>query len=65
MFLSEYLNKVYSFICYFSCRDAIAVSLINCSTSFFGGFAIFSVIGFMAHTLKKDVSEVVSSGGER
>ncbi|KAK2554953.1 Sodium- and chloride-dependent GABA transporter 1 [Acropora cervicornis] len=43
-------------------RDAIAVSLINCSTSFFGGFAIFSVIGFMAHTLKKDVSEVVSSG---
>lgn len=31
-------------------------------TSLFGGFAIFSVIGFMAHTLQKDVSEVVSSG---
>lgn len=43
-------------------RDAVAVSCINCMTSLFGGFAIFSVIGFMAHTLQKDVSEVVSSG---
>lgn len=43
-------------------RDAVVVSSINCMTSLFGGFPIFSVIGFMAHTLKKDVSEVVSSG---
>ena len=38
------------------------MATINCLTSLFGGFAIFSVIGFMAHTLKKEVSEVVSSG---
>ncbi|KAL9950885.1 hypothetical protein ACROYT_G043456 [Oculina patagonica] len=43
-------------------KDAVVVATINCLTSLFGGFAIFSVIGFMAHTLNKEVSEVVSSG---
>jgi len=43
-------------------RDAVVVSSINCMTSLFGGFVIFSVIGFMAHTLHKDVKDVVSSG---
>ena len=43
----------------------MVVSLINCMTSLFGGFAIFSVIGFMAHTLNKDVAEVVSSGQQQ
>ncbi|KAL9951157.1 hypothetical protein ACROYT_G043774 [Oculina patagonica] len=43
-------------------RDAVVVGTINCLTSFFGGFVIFSVIGFMAHSLNKEVSEVVSSG---
>ena len=42
--------------------DAVVVSSINCMTSLFGGFAMFSVIGFMAHTLHKDVKDVVSSG---
>ncbi|KAJ7386445.1 hypothetical protein OS493_008573 [Desmophyllum pertusum] len=46
-------------------RDAVVVSTINCLTSLFGGFAIFSVMGFMAHTLNKEVSEVVSSGKQR
>ena len=50
------------FRCFIVPRDAVVVSSINCMTSLFGGFPIFSVIGFMAHTLKKDVSEVVSSG---
>ena len=43
-------------------RDAVVVATINCMTSLFGGFAIFSVIGFMSHTLNKEVSDVVSSG---
>ena len=43
-------------------RDAITVSSINCLTSLFGGFPIFSVLGVMAHKLNKDVSEVVASG---
>ena len=53
------------FRCFIVPRDAVVVSSINCMTSLFGGFPIFSVIGFMAHTLKKDVSEVVSSGKKK
>ena len=53
------------FRCFIILRDAVVVSSINCMTSLFGGFPIFSVIGFMAHTLKKDVSEVVSSGKKK
>ncbi|XP_028514497.1 sodium- and chloride-dependent GABA transporter 2-like [Exaiptasia diaphana] len=43
-------------------RDAITVSVINCWTSFFGGFAIFTVLGFVSETLDKDVQDVISSG---
>ena len=43
-------------------RDAVVVSCINCATSVGGGFVIFSVIGFMAHTLNREVAQVVSSG---
>ena len=42
--------------------DAIIVPIVNCGTSFFGGFVIFSVIGFMAHEAGLPVSDVVKSG---
>jgi len=43
-------------------RDAVVVSVGNCLTSFFAGFVIFGVIGFMAHELGQDVGEVVKQG---
>ena len=43
-------------------RDALTISLINCGTSIVAGFAIFSVVGFMAEQQGKTVPEVASQG---
>ncbi|KAK7119510.1 hypothetical protein R3I94_021370 [Phoxinus phoxinus] len=56
MALSSY-NKFYN-NCY---KDAIIVCVTNCGTSIFAGFAIFSILGHMAHVYQKPVSEVVNA----
>ena len=43
-------------------RDTLIVTIGNCVTSFFAGFVIFSILGYMAHTLDKPVEDVVNSG---
>ncbi|XP_070559787.1 sodium- and chloride-dependent GABA transporter 2-like isoform X2 [Ptychodera flava] len=43
-------------------RDGIIISIINSCTSLYAGFAIFSIIGFMAHEQGTEVGKVVDSG---
>ncbi|XP_074621887.1 sodium- and chloride-dependent creatine transporter 1-like isoform X1 [Acropora palmata] len=43
-------------------RDCIIFACVNSGTSFYGGFVIFSVLGFMAQKQQVPVSKVVESG---
>lgn len=38
------------------------VTLSNCGTSFFAGFVIFAIIGFMAEQLKMDIQDAAVEG---
>jgi len=43
-------------------RDAVMIPIINCATSFYGGFAIFSVLGYMAFQKGVTVDKVAAGG---
>uniref|UniRef100_H2MER4 Transporter n=1 Tax=Oryzias latipes TaxID=8090 RepID=H2MER4_ORYLA len=43
-------------------RDAILTSAVNCITSFVSGFAIFSVLGYMAQKYNMDIKAVATDG---
>jgi len=44
------------------CRDALATSTINCVTSFFAGFVIFSVLGYMSKKSRTPIDKVATEG---
>ncbi|XP_034447726.1 sodium- and chloride-dependent creatine transporter 1 isoform X1 [Hippoglossus hippoglossus] len=43
-------------------QDAFVLAFINSGTSFFAGFVVFSVLGFMAEEQGVDISKVAESG---
>ncbi|CAJ1054832.1 sodium- and chloride-dependent GABA transporter 2-like [Xyrichtys novacula] len=51
-------NK-YNYNCY---RDCLALCCLNSATSIFAGFAVFSVLGFLAYDLNVSMEEVAASG---
>lgn len=57
LFLSRHI-----FFFFFFCRDAFILAIINSGTSFFAGFVVFSVLGFMATEQGVDISKVAESG---
>lgn len=43
-------------------RDNLIVCITNCSFSFFSGFAVFAMLGYMAHSIGTTVDKVSTSG---
>jgi hypothetical protein len=43
-------------------RDVLPVVFLDAFTSIFAGTAIFSVLGYIAHTQKTDIDNVVAQG---
>jgi len=43
-------------------QDGMLISIFNCLTSFYAGFAVFSVLGFMAHAMETTVDKVAVKG---
>ncbi|XP_061073705.1 sodium- and chloride-dependent GABA transporter 2-like [Conger conger] len=51
--------NTYNNNCY---KDSLWLCLLNCGTSLVAGFAVFSVLGFMAHEQGVPIEEVAESG---
>ena len=58
----QYQSFLFEYSTCFCCRDTLIVAIGNCLTSFFAGFVIFSILGFMATELGVEVKDVAKSG---
>lgn len=43
-------------------RDALIVPVVNCGTSIYAGFVVFSILGYMAKAKGLDVEDVAEQG---
>lgn len=43
-------------------RDALVIPFVNCAASVFAGFAVFSVLGFLAHQMDTHIADVTTGG---
>ena len=53
-----HLDGVHFGYAIFYYRDCLVTSCVNCFTSFFSGFVIFTYLGYMSHYQGKDIQEV-------
>lgn len=53
-------NTTKAFI--YNCRDCLVTTAVNCFTSFFSGFVIFTYLGFMSHKQGVPISSVATEG---
>lgn len=58
--LQQHRQTFNLFCCCF--RDTIIVCLADCLTSFFSGFVVFAVVGYMAVEMKQPIEEVATAG---
>lgn len=56
-------NHCIKFVFYFLFfSDCLITTAVNCFTSFFSGFVIFTYLGFMSHKQHKPISSVATEG---
>ena len=61
-YLSLIKNVIVIILIHDNIREVMLIPVINHATSVLGGFAIFSVIGFIAEQTGSTVDEVITSG---
>ena len=43
-------------------KDVLVTSVLSASTSLFMGVLVFSLVGFLAHVMESDITDVITSG---
>nr|CAD7579258.1 unnamed protein product [Timema californicum] len=55
-------NRMHHVVVVFVPRDCLITTAVNCFTSFFSGFVIFTYLGFMSHKQGIPISLVATEG---